>query len=213
MVNIYLHSPCWEKLTLSKLRFFRFKEFVSRSVFGKLQLTQVTRDFEPSCCNLKIRGLRKNRVRLFSIYVSFLRHLMRHLSLFHMKDTIYYEESLIFLTRFYSHLWLLGRYIDPTLKKYCLLNLDLAWVQNGQYFDWFFWGETLVSISRASFNYVFINLSNVKNVKNIQCFSFIKKNEAIFSKRVLFEPFHFLEPAVRILITAYFRTASSQKLR
>ena len=29
----------WEKLTFSKLRFSKFKEFVTKSVFGELQLT------------------------------------------------------------------------------------------------------------------------------------------------------------------------------
>ena len=53
MWNIYL------KVTIerfSKLPFFRFKTFVTRSVFGELQLTQITLNFKTSCSNLKIRG-------------------------------------------------------------------------------------------------------------------------------------------------------------
>ena len=38
--------------TLSKL-----KRFVSRSVFGGLQLTQISLNFNTSCWNLKIRSL------------------------------------------------------------------------------------------------------------------------------------------------------------
>ena len=54
MSNIYL------KITIemfSKLRFSGFKKFVTRSVFGELQLTQKSLNFKTSCCNLKIRGL------------------------------------------------------------------------------------------------------------------------------------------------------------
>ena len=41
----------------SKLRFSGFKKFVTRSVFGELQLTQISLNFKTSCCNLKIRSL------------------------------------------------------------------------------------------------------------------------------------------------------------
>ena len=49
MSNIYL------KVTIemfSKLRFSGFKKFVTRSVFGELQLTQISLNFKNSCCNL-----------------------------------------------------------------------------------------------------------------------------------------------------------------
>ena len=42
--------------------------------FGKLQLTQIPLNFKSYCCNF--RGLGKNRVRLFSAYVPFLRYLI-----------------------------------------------------------------------------------------------------------------------------------------
>ena len=54
MSNIYL------KVTIkkfSKLRFSGFKKFVTSSVFGELQLTQISLNFKTSCCNLKIKGL------------------------------------------------------------------------------------------------------------------------------------------------------------
>ena len=73
MSNIYLNSSYWEKLTFSKLRFSKFKTFVFRSVFDELQLTQISLNFKTSWCNLKIRSLeKKNHVKLFSTYVSFL---------------------------------------------------------------------------------------------------------------------------------------------
>ena len=54
MSNIYLKVTIE---TFSKLRFSGFKKFVTRSVFGELQLTQISLNFKTSCCNLKIRGL------------------------------------------------------------------------------------------------------------------------------------------------------------
>ena len=56
MPNIYLKVTIWEKL-FSKLRFPKFKKFVSRSVFGELQVTQISLNFQTSCCDLKIGGL------------------------------------------------------------------------------------------------------------------------------------------------------------
>ena len=46
-----------ERLTFSELRFSRFKKIFTGSVFGELQLTQISLNFQTSCCNLKIRGL------------------------------------------------------------------------------------------------------------------------------------------------------------
>ena len=43
--------------TFSKFWFSGFKKFVSRSVFGELQLTQISLNLKTFCCNLKIRGL------------------------------------------------------------------------------------------------------------------------------------------------------------
>ena len=41
MSKFYSNNSCWEKLTFSKLRLPKFKIFVSWSVFGKLQFTQL----------------------------------------------------------------------------------------------------------------------------------------------------------------------------
>ena len=54
MSNIYLKVTIE---TFSKLRFSEFKKFVTRSVFGELQLIQISLNFKTSCCNLKIIGL------------------------------------------------------------------------------------------------------------------------------------------------------------
>ena len=54
MSNIYLKVTIE---TFSKLRFSGFKKFVTRSVFGELQLTQISLNFKTFCCNLKIRRL------------------------------------------------------------------------------------------------------------------------------------------------------------
>ena len=52
--------------TFSKLQFSGFKNFVIGSVFGELQLTQMSLNFKTSCCNLKITSLRTK------LYVAFL---------------------------------------------------------------------------------------------------------------------------------------------
>ena len=54
MSNIYLKVTT---ATFSKLRFSGFKKFFTPSVFGELQLTQMSLNFKTSCCNLKIRRL------------------------------------------------------------------------------------------------------------------------------------------------------------
>ena len=54
MSNVYLNC---EKLSFSKLQFSKFKILVPRSVFGELQLTQISSNFKTFYCNLKIRGL------------------------------------------------------------------------------------------------------------------------------------------------------------
>ena len=47
------------------------------------------------------------------------------------------KESLNFLTQFFTHLQLLQGYVYCTLKKCCLLNLELAEVQTEQNLDIF----------------------------------------------------------------------------
>ena len=48
-----------------KLRFSGLIKFFPSSVFGELQLTQISLNFKTSCCNLKIRSLEPNCVWLF----------------------------------------------------------------------------------------------------------------------------------------------------
>ena len=54
MSNIYLNVPIERFL---KLQFSRFEIFLTRPVFGDLQLTQISLNFKTSYFNLKIRGL------------------------------------------------------------------------------------------------------------------------------------------------------------
>ena len=52
MSNIYLKFTI-EKNWRSQNFHFNFQKFISRSVFGKLQLTQILLNFKTSWCNLK----------------------------------------------------------------------------------------------------------------------------------------------------------------
>ena len=45
VVEVTFKSYYWEKPTFSKLRFSKFKKFISRSVSGELQLTQISLNF------------------------------------------------------------------------------------------------------------------------------------------------------------------------
>ena len=67
-VKYLLKSYYWEKLTFSNLRFSKFKKFVTRSVFGELQLTQIPLNFKTSCCNLKFRGLGTKLCAVFLLF-------------------------------------------------------------------------------------------------------------------------------------------------
>ena len=55
----------------SKLRFSKFEKFISGSVYGDLQLTQISSNFKPSCCN---RGLRAKVCVGFLFFFSFERN-------------------------------------------------------------------------------------------------------------------------------------------
>ena len=45
------------KLIFSRLLFYKFIKIDTRSVFWELQLTEISLNFQTSCCNLKISGL------------------------------------------------------------------------------------------------------------------------------------------------------------
>ena len=57
MSNIYLKVTIERTYALKTLIFLAFNKFVSRSVFGEHQLTQISLKFKTSCYNLRIRGL------------------------------------------------------------------------------------------------------------------------------------------------------------
>ena len=65
MSNIYLTVTIE---TFSKLRFSGFKIFFTKSVFGELQLTQISLNFKTSCCNLKIRDLGAKTCMAFPLF-------------------------------------------------------------------------------------------------------------------------------------------------
>ena len=55
--------PIRKKLTFSRLRIFKFKKFVSSSVFGELHFAQISLNFKTPSCNLQIRGLGKKNMQ------------------------------------------------------------------------------------------------------------------------------------------------------
>ena len=57
MSNIHLKVTIGKNCCFSNFRFFIFKNFVSRAVFGGLQLTQILWNFKTSCCDLKTKVL------------------------------------------------------------------------------------------------------------------------------------------------------------
>ena len=65
MSNIYLKL---EKLTFSNLKISKFKKFVTSSVLGELQLTQILLNFKTSCCNFKIRDLGAKLSETFPLF-------------------------------------------------------------------------------------------------------------------------------------------------
>ena len=67
MLNIYLKVTIEKNWRFQNIWFSKFKKFVRRSVFGELQLTQISLNFKTSSCNLKIRGLEAKLCEAFSI--------------------------------------------------------------------------------------------------------------------------------------------------
>ena len=57
MSNIYLKVTIEKNRRSQNFDFLGLKNLLARSVFGKLQLTQISLNFKTSYCNLKIRGL------------------------------------------------------------------------------------------------------------------------------------------------------------
>ena len=65
MSNIYL-KVTYE--TFPKLRFSVSKKFVTRSVFGEFQLTQISLNFKTSRCSLKTQGLGAKQCVAFLLF-------------------------------------------------------------------------------------------------------------------------------------------------
>ena len=75
-------------MAYSKLLFFKFKKFVSRSVFGRLQLMQISLNFQTSCRNLKIRSLAAKLCVVFLLFL-FWKKLWR----FKVKESVLFVEK------------------------------------------------------------------------------------------------------------------------
>ena len=60
MPNIYLKVTIEKKRRTQNFDFLSLKSSSSGPFFGELQLTQISFNFQTSCCNLKIRGLGTN---------------------------------------------------------------------------------------------------------------------------------------------------------
>ena len=83
-----------------------FKTFISRSVFGKLQLTHISLNFKASGWNFKIRGLEKKTCEGF-VLLCFVFYLVIYnfVSLLYMRE----KQSLNLFARLYRHLWWVSR--------------------------------------------------------------------------------------------------------
>ena len=57
-----------KKIKKRSKQVIKVTEFVTRSVFGDLQPMQISLNFQTSCCNLKISGL---RAKLWVAFLSF----------------------------------------------------------------------------------------------------------------------------------------------
>ena len=92
-----------------------FKTFISRSVFGKLQLTHISLNFKASGWNFKIRGLEKKACEGFVLLCFFFYLVIYNfVSLLYMRE----KQSLNFFARLYRHLWLLQGYVWKKKKHF-----------------------------------------------------------------------------------------------
>ena len=83
---------------VSKKRwFFKFKKFFSTPVFAELQLTQVWLNFETSCFNLKIRGLRANVWVAFLFWKGIL--ILKGIMTFKVKESMLFIEKKVKLNK------------------------------------------------------------------------------------------------------------------
>ena len=68
MANIFLKVTTEKKRHSQNFDFLRLKKIVSRPVFVEFQLTQISLNFQTSCCNLKIRDLRAKLCVAFLLF-------------------------------------------------------------------------------------------------------------------------------------------------
>ena len=68
MSNIFLKVTAEKKRRSQNFDFLRLKKIVSRPVFVEFQLTQISLNFQTSCYNLKIRGLRAKLCVTFLLF-------------------------------------------------------------------------------------------------------------------------------------------------
>ena len=103
-----------------------FKTFISRSVFGKLQLTHITLNFKVSGLNFKIRGLERKACEGF-VLLSFAFYLFMYnfVSLLCIRE----KQSLNFFTRLYRHLWLLQGYVWKKITTFFKRDVStMSWL-------------------------------------------------------------------------------------
>ena len=125
-----------EKVIYSKLWSYKFKKFISRSVFGELQLKQIL-NFQTSYCNLKIRGLGAKLCMAFSIFFHFERNynvLKSNSQYFLLSKNISFNKNEVELkmenpTHSFREMSLYRRtYIDEPISSYkkCELKVKLS---------------------------------------------------------------------------------------
>ena len=121
MSNIYLKFTI-EKNWRSQNFHFNFQKFISRSVFGKLQLTQILLNFKTSWCNLKTvcfcvasllfwfwEELRRIKVRLPTSKRRFVLIFFYDIPSKIMKNAFYFILKAIFVLRIFKFFsWLFG---------------------------------------------------------------------------------------------------------
>ena len=89
MSNVYLNVTIEKNWRSQNFYFSKFKKFVSKSVFGELQLTQISLNFKTFCCNLEIRGLGAKLCVTFLLF-SFWTELWR----FKVKESLHFVEQI-----------------------------------------------------------------------------------------------------------------------
>ena len=103
MSNIYFKVTIEkrEKMTFSKLGLSKFKKFVSMSVFGEFQRTQMLLNFKTSCSNLKSDPHLPKKNCVICFIESALK-VMKNVFLFHLKSSFRSQDIYVFVMTFSS---------------------------------------------------------------------------------------------------------------